>query len=109
MIIRKCCHCRTNVALTAGNFHTTYEPKIKDRMSYFHCPACKERSLEIRIFDKQRKRQDDFGLNAYQIAISETQKILKSNELPEDIKPTLELYLHELETERREYLENIGR
>lgn len=106
MIIRKCCNCRTNVSLTAGSFHMHYDPKIKDHMSFFTCPACKERSLEVRVFDKKRRTQDDFGLNAYGIAINETERLLKSDELPEELVKSLEQYLQELETERREYLEN---
>lgn len=106
MIIRKCCNCRTNVPLTAGDFYTSYDPKTKDYMSYFHCPACQKRSLEIRMFDKKRRTQADFGLNAYQIAINETERLLKTEELSEDIKSSLRLYLQELETERRDYVEN---
>jgi len=62
--------------------------------------------LEVRVFDKKRRTQPDFGLNAYGIAIGETERLLKAEELSEDIKSSLRLYLQELETERREHIEN---
>lgn len=103
-IQRKCCYCRIEVSLTGGDFFTHYNPKIKDYSSYFTCPACKKRSLSIRVFDR-KKRQDDFSIGSYEIAISETEKLLKSGELPEDIFNTLKQYFHELEAERRELIE----
>lgn len=104
MITRTCINCKKEVYLTAGSFHGHHDWQSKnyDYLSFFDCPACKTRSLNIRMFNRE-KRTAEFDLTSYNIAIEETEKNLRQ-ELPADIKSKLEGYLEELTTEREEKL-----